>query len=136
MFKAIVFMSAIVSLAFSAPYGEYGGSGSSSSFNGGLGKVDDIGINIDSGRGLGVGLGGKGMEMSFGNVPNINLFEDRNKFVPSVSSGMPSSVDEEGDVGRPRFGGGVRIGSNGLSMGGKRSFPSSRSEVRHASLEI
>ena len=73
MFKAIVFMSVIVSLAYSAPYGGYGGSGSSS-FDGGLGKVRDIGISFDSGKGLGIGLEGKGMEMSFG-TKDIGLGE-------------------------------------------------------------
>ena len=84
MFKAIVFMSVIVSLAYSAPYGGYGGSGSSS-FDGGLGKVRDIGISFDSGKGLGIGLEGKGMEMSFG-TKDIGLGEVRHEFVAPVST--------------------------------------------------
>ena len=85
MFKAIVLISVIVSLAYSAPYGGYGGSSSGSNFDGGLGKVRDIGISFDSGKGLGASLEGKGMEMSFG-TKDIGLGEVRHEFVAPVST--------------------------------------------------
>jgi len=59
MFKALVFLSVIVSLAYSAPYGGYG-----SSSNAGLGAGVSVihhegsGVRlVEDGRGLGVGLG-------------------------------------------------------------------------------
>ena len=83
MFKAIVFMSVIVSLAYSAPYGGYGSSGISSSSYGGLGKV---GISFESGKEFGVGLEDKGMEMSFGNVQHMGLGEVRHASLAPISS--------------------------------------------------
>jgi hypothetical protein len=99
MFKALVFLSVIVSLAYSAPYGGYGGSSS----NAGLGGVSVIhhegsGVRlVEDGRGLGVGVGvGIGREVGLGEVRH-GITE---RIVPLGSSSFAGSSSVVG-VGAP-----------------------------------
>jgi len=60
MFKALVFLSVIVSLAYSAPYGGYGGSSGNAGLGAGVSVIHHEGSGVrlvEDGRGLGVGLG-------------------------------------------------------------------------------
>jgi len=98
MFKALVFLSVIVSLAYSAPYGGYGGSS-----NAGLGGVSVIhhegsGVRlVEDGRGLGVGVGvGIGREVGLGEVRH-GITE---RIVPLGSSSFAGSSSVVG-VGAP-----------------------------------
>jgi len=59
MLKALVFLSVIISLAYSAPYGGYGGS-SNAGLGAGVSVIHHEGSGVrlvEDGRGLGVGLG-------------------------------------------------------------------------------
>jgi hypothetical protein len=100
MLKALVFLSVIINLAYSAPYGGYGGSSDA-----GLGGVSVIhhegsGVRlVEDGRGLGVGVGvgvGIGREVGLGEVHH-GITE---RIVPLGSSSFAGSSSVVG-VGAP-----------------------------------
>jgi len=98
MLKALVFLSAIISLVYSAPYGSYGGSSDAGLGNVGIIHHEGSGVRlVEDGRGLGVGVGvGVGREVGLGEVHH-GITE---RIVPLGSSSFAGSSSVVG-VGAP-----------------------------------